>query len=173
MQKNKTRDLTLAALVAALYAVMSYFGSLFGLTFGPIQFRFAEALCVLPFLFPAAVPGLTLGCLITNLLSPYGLLDMVVGPLATLLGAWLTSKVRHAWAAPLPPVLCNGVLVGFTLAWTEAGGFTAAFFPAWLYNGLTVALGELGVCVILGGLLLRTLARLPLPPMLSVSDRKV
>ena len=66
---KSVRDLTLAALVAALYAVLSYFGGIFGLTYGPVQCRFAEALCVLPFLFPATVPGLFVGCLITNLIS--------------------------------------------------------------------------------------------------------
>ena len=70
MRKITVRDLVLAAMAAALYAVMGYFGNVFGLTFGPVQIRFAEALTVLPFLFPAAAPGLAIGCLITNLLSP-------------------------------------------------------------------------------------------------------
>ena len=159
MRKFSTRDLTLAALVAALYAVMSYFGNIFGLTFGPIQFRFAEALTVLPFLFPAAVPGLFVGCLITNLLSPFGPLDVVVGSAATLLAALWTSKLRSRYLAPLPPVICNGVLVGFTIAWAEAGGFTAGFPAAWLYNGVTVAAGELGACYVLGLLLMNVLPR--------------
>ncbi len=70
MRKFTVRDLTLAAMVAALYAVMSYFGNIFGLTFGPVQFRFAEALTVLPFLFPVTIPGLFVGCLLTHLVSP-------------------------------------------------------------------------------------------------------
>lgn len=82
MSKFTTRDLTFAAMVAALYAVMGYFGNIFGLTFGVVQFRFAEALTVLPFLFPATAPGLVVGCLITNLLSPYGPIDAVMGTLA-------------------------------------------------------------------------------------------
>ena len=70
--RTRTRELTMAAMVAALYAVLSYFGSFFGLTYGPIQCRFAEALCVLPFLFPATAPGLFVGCLVTNLaLAPW------------------------------------------------------------------------------------------------------
>ena len=88
--------------MAALYAVMSYFGNVFGLTYGPIQLRFSEALCVLPFLFPATVPGLFVGCLAANLLSPYGPLDIVVGSLATLIAAVWTSRVRRRWLAPLP-----------------------------------------------------------------------
>ena len=159
MRKCSTRDLTLAAMVAALYAVMSYFGNIFGLTFGPIQFRFAEALTVLPFLFPATVPGLFVGCLITNLLSPYGPLDIVVGSVATLIAALWTSRVKNRWMAPLPPVICNAVLVGFTIGWAEAGGYTAALPAAWAFNGLTVGLGELGACYVLGMLLLYVLPR--------------
>ena len=93
MRKFTPRDLTIAALIAALYTVMGYFGNVFGLTFGPIQFRFAEALTVLPFLFPAAAPGLAVGCLITNLLSPYGPVDVIFGTLATAIAAWWTMKM--------------------------------------------------------------------------------
>ncbi len=159
MRKFTVRDLTLAAMVAALYAVMGYFGSIFGWTFGPIQFRFAEALTVLPFLFPATVPGLFVGCLIVNLLSPYGPLDIVIGSAATLLAALWTCKVKTKWLAPLPPVICNTVMVGFTIALAEANGFTAAFPTAWLVNGLSVGVGELGVCVVLGLLLLTVLPK--------------
>lgn len=159
MQKFRTKDLTLAAMVAALYAVMGYFGSVFGLTFGPVQFRFAEALTVLPFLFPSTVPGLFVGCLIVNLLSPYGPLDIVVGSAATLAAAVWTSRLKNKWLAPLPPVICNTVLVGFTIGWAEAGGFTAALPAAWLLNGLSVGVGELGVCYVLGMLLLEVLPK--------------
>ena len=171
MRKFTVRDLTLAAMVAAMYAVMSYFGNFFGLTFGPIQFRFAEALTVLPFLFPATVPGLFLGCVITNLLSPFGPLDVVVGSAATLLAALWTCRVKSRWLAPLPPVICNGVLVGFTIAWATAGGFTAAFPIAWAYKGLTVAIGELGACYVLGLLLMNTLPRIPLFRDMIPADR--
>lgn len=160
MRKFSTKDLTLAAMVAALYAVMGYFGNIFGWTFGPIQFRFAEALTVLPFLFPAAVPGLFVGCLIVNLLSPYGILDIVVGSAATLIAAIWTSKLKNKWLAPLPPVICNTVLVGFTIGWTEAGGFTAALPAAWAWNGFTVGVGELAVCYVLGMLLLIALPQI-------------
>ena len=85
MSKFTTRDLTFAAAVAALYAVLGYFGDIFGLTFGAVQFRFAEALTVLPFLFPAAAPGLAIGCLIVNLASPVGPLDIVFGTLASVI----------------------------------------------------------------------------------------
>ncbi len=160
MRKITIRDLTLAATVAALYAVMGYFGSIFGWTFGPVQFRFAEALTVLPFLFPWAVPGLFVGCLIVNLLSPYGPMDIIVGSAATLIAACWTARMPNKWLAPLPPVICNTVMVGFTIGWAEAGGFNAAFPAAWAWNGFTVGLGELAVCYALGLTLLALLPKI-------------
>ena len=156
--KLHTRQLTCAAIVGAAYAVLSIFGSIFGITYGPIQCRFSEALCVLPFLLPETAWGLGVGCLIANLLSPYGVLDIVVGSLATLIAAVWTSRVKRRWLAPLPPVVCNTVLVGFTIAFAQTG-FTAALPAAWLYNGLTVGVGELGACYVLGMLLLKLLPR--------------
>lgn len=103
MRNCSVRDLTLAAVVAALYVVMGYFGSVFGLTFGPVQFRFAEALTVLPFLYPATAPGLAVGCLIVNLASPVGPLDIVFGTLATAAAAWLTMKAPGGTWPPCPP----------------------------------------------------------------------
>ncbi|NLF35268.1 MAG: QueT transporter family protein [Clostridiales bacterium] len=159
MRKVTTRELTLGAMVAALYVLLSYLSGLFGLAYGPVQFRFAEALCVLPFLFPTAVPGLALGCLITNLLSPYGPLDVVFGTLATLLAALWTARVPNRWLAPLPPVLCNAVIVGAVIAWasTDSAG---AFRAAYVYNAGLLALEELGACYVLGMLLLYTLPRI-------------
>ncbi|MFR6695530.1 MAG: QueT transporter family protein [Dysosmobacter sp.] len=100
--KLHTKQLTLAALTAAAYAVLSYFGSIFGITYGPIQCRFSEALCVLPFFLPETAWGSGVGCLIANLLSPYGVLDIVVGSAATLLAALLTARCQKKWLAPLP-----------------------------------------------------------------------
>ena len=156
--RTRTRELTMAAMVAALYAVLSYFGNFFGLTYGPIQCRFAEALCVLPFLFPATAPGLFVGCLVTNLMSPVGPLDIVVGSLATLLAALWTARMPNRWLAPLPPVLCNGVIIGAMIAWYEVG-FGPGFWGLFAFNGVTVALGELLACYVLGSILLTVLPR--------------
>ena len=101
--KLNTRKLVLCAAVAAVYAVMSFFGEIFGLTYGPVQCRFAEALCVLPFLVPETAWGLFLGCVLTNLMSAYGPIDVVFGSLATLLAALCTARVKSRWLAPLPP----------------------------------------------------------------------
>ena len=97
---------------------------------GVVQCRFSEALCVLPFFFPETVWGLFAGCLITNILSPYGLLDLIVGSLATLIAALLTARCRKKWLAPLPPVVLNTLLVGAVIAYEETG-LTAAFPATW------------------------------------------
>jgi len=159
MPKSKftTRQLAIAGLIAALYAVLSYFSSIFGVAFGPIQCRFSEALCVLPILTPAAVPGLFLGCLIANLLSPYGALDIIFGSLATLLAAIWTSKVKRPAFAAVPPVVCNAVIVGAVISVQQTAD--TLFWNAFAYNALTVGIGEALACFVLGGLLLRALRR--------------
>ncbi len=156
--KLTVRDITFAALVGALYVTMCYFGNIFGLTFGIFQFRFAEALTVLPFLCPTAAWGLFAGCVLANLLSPYGLPDLIFGSLATLTAGLLTARCGNRWLAPLPPVICNGLVVGALLAWSETG-FTAAFPGAFAFNALSVGGAELLVCYILGMPLLELLAR--------------
>lgn len=154
MRKCTTKDLTLAAVVAALYAALTL--ALPGPSYGYAQLRVAEALTVLPFLFPATAPGLMVGCLVANLLSPYGLVDVVCGTAATALAAFLTMKMPNKWLAPLPPVLCNGIIVGGMLAWYEAG-FGPNFWPMFALSGPGVALGELAACYVLGGILLKVL----------------
>ena len=155
-----THQLATAGVIAALYAVLAYFASIFGIAYGPIQCRFSEALCVLPFLFPAATPGLFVGCLVANLLSPYGALDIIFGSLATLLAAVWTQNTHHKWLAPLPPVLCNAVIVGAVISFQETG-FTGAFAGAFAYNAVTVGVGEAIACYVLGGVLLTVLPKVP------------
>lgn len=155
-----THQLAIAGVIAALYAVLAYFASIFGVAYGPIQCRFSEALCVLPFLFPAATPGLFVGCLVANLLSPYGALDIIFGSLATLLAAVWTQHTHHKWLAPLPPVLCNAVIVGAVISFEEIG-FTGAFAGTFAYNAITVGLGEAIACYVLGGVLLTVLPKVP------------
>ena len=152
------RDMAIAGLIAALYAVLGYFANIFGLTFGPFQMRFSEALCVLPFFFPAAVPGLAVGCLVVNLLSPYGALDIIFGTLATLLAAVWTRHTHSKWLAPLPPVICNALMIPAVIALQTTVPFSTAFWSTFVWNAFTIGLGELAACYILGGLLL---ARLP------------
>lgn len=157
MRKFSVKDLTLAAAVAAVYAALTM--ALPGPSFGYAQLRVAEALTVLPFLFPSTAPGLLVGCLVANLLSPYGAVDVICGTAATGLAAFLTMKAPNRWLAPLPPVLCNGVIIGAMIAWYEVG-FTDKFWAAFAMTGTGVALGELAACYLLGGLLLRALPKI-------------
>lgn len=158
MRNNSTRRLCVAGVVGALYAVLTL--TLPMLSYGPLQIRFSEALTVLPFFLPETVPGLAVGCLVSNLIgSPYAL-DWVVGTLATLLAAFWSSKLKHIWFAPLPPVICNMVIIGAEITWFEVG-FTDAFPAAWSYNAITVGVGELLACYILGMILLKLLPHIP------------
>jgi uncharacterized membrane protein len=159
MRKFTTRDLTLAAVVAALYAVLGYFGDIFGLTFGAVQIRFAEALTVLPFLFPATAPGLAIGCLITNLISPYGPLDIVFGTLATAIAAYLTMKMPRWYLAALPPILVNAIILPPIWSWSEVGAINDAFWVACGFNALTFIPGEAIACYVLGTILLKVMPK--------------
>ena len=159
MRRSSVNELTLAAAVAALYTVLSYFAGIFGLAFGPVQCRFSEALCVLPFFFPNVSWGLFAGCLLTNVMSAYGPLDMIFGSLATLLAALATSRVKNKWLAPLPPIIANGVIVSAVIAYSEAGSLSA-FFPLWAYNAATIAAGEAIACYVLGTALIFALPKI-------------
>ena len=158
MEKSRTRQLTRAAVVGGLYAALSLLGSVFGISYGPIQCRFAEALCILPFLFPETAWGLGVGCLIANILSPYGLLDIVIGSLTTLGAALLTRRCKSKYLAPLPPVVLNGVVVGGLLAFEQVG-FTGAFWKAFWFNGCSVLVGEAIACYGLGLLLMKAMEK--------------
>ena len=160
MRKFSVRDLTFAALVAALYAVMGYFGDILSLTFGPVQLRFAEALTVLPFLFPSAAPGLAVGCLITNLLSPYGPVDVIFGTLATAIAAWLTVKMPRWYLAALPPILVNAVILPPMWAWAEVGAVNSAYWMACGWHAVEFIVSEALVCYVLGTLLLKALPQI-------------
>ena len=153
-----TKSLTRAAIIAAAYCALSLVSSALSLAYGPVQLRFSEALCVLPFLMPEAVWGLFVGCLLTNVLSPYGLLDLIFGSAATLLAALLSARCKTRVGAAGPPILCNAVLVGALLSW-EVGGTAESFGTLFVYNAATVGAGEAAVCLVLGLPLLRILEK--------------
>ena len=158
MRKMPVRQLTFAAILAAVYAVLTV--TLPIPQYGAVQFRLAEALCVLPFFFPAATPGLVIGCVIANLFSPFALWDVPFGSAATLLACLWTMRLRNRWLAPLPAVVCNAIIVGAEIALAEVG-FGPAFWPAFGFNALTVGAGELVVCCVLGQLVLSAVYRTP------------
>ncbi len=150
---NLLQQTVLAAVIAAIYAAFTYLAALFGLAYGPVQFRFSEALTILPVFTPAAIPGLTVGCLLGNLMSSVGAIDLVFGTVATFLAAICTRALAKYTLkgmpvlAALPPVLFNAVLIGaeITLFLTPNAGW-AGF---WL-SAAQVGLGQLAVCVGLG-----------------------
>lgn len=157
MQNKKVLFLIQAAMIAAIYVVLTYFISAFNLASGAIQVRISEALVILPYFTPAAIPGLFLGCLLSNLLTGGMIWDVIFGSLATLLGAvgtWLLcrgSAPVKKWLAPLPPIISNTLIVPFVL-------YYAYQFPGSIpYFMLTVGLGEVISCGILGLLLLNIL----------------
>jgi len=151
--RHKTRYLVQGAIIASLYAVLTHLQNLLlpGTATMSIQFRASEALCVLAFFTPAAIPGLTLGTLLFNITFSSLPLDFLVGSLATLLTAVCMRKTKALTLKGYPllglimPALWNGLLVGWELAVVIGGGF--------LYNAVTVAIGELAVLLSLGSAL--------------------
>ncbi len=154
--KNKTLYLCQAAVIAALYVALTFLANLLGLGSGVIQVRFSEMLCLLPIFLPAAIPGVTIGCFLSALLTGAVWLDILVGPVATLIGAVGTYLLRkHVWLAPLPPILSNALIIPFVLAYGYGAEEAIPFMM------LTVGLGEVLSIYVLGMLFLRV-ARRPL-----------
>ena len=155
MQTVRIRKIAFAAIVAALYATLTMVLSFIG--YGPIQFRLAEVFCVLPFFFPVTSIGLFVGCIIANLLSPYGIIDILAGSAATLIAALFTMSLGRLKTDALfikalacfPPVLFNALIVGAVIAWTTTGG-GEAFRTAFAVYGLQVGIGQFAVMYIFG-----------------------
>lgn len=157
MRNQKLRSLTLSAMVAALYVLLTGFSGLFGLDSGAVQLRLSEMLCVLPIFFPAAVPGLFFGCAIANLLNNAVILDIVFGSLATLIGSLGTLLLRRRpYLALIPPILANTVIVPFVLVFGYGLPFT---LPSVLFSAVTVCLGELLSCGVLGAFLMKVVKK--------------
>ena len=101
-----------AAIIAALYVLLTYLAAAMGLSSGAVQMRFSEALCVLPYFTAAAVPGVTVGCLLANILTGGAVLDIVFGTFATFIGAVLARMLRkNKWLVPLPSVISNMAII--------------------------------------------------------------
>ena len=149
---KKTAYITQAALIAALYTVLTIIAAGFDLASGAIQVRFSEARTIMPFFTPAAIPGLTLGCLLSNILTGCALPDIIFGTLATLLGALGSYALRsNRFLCAIPPIVSNALIIPFilTYAYHIPGGI-----PLFM---LTVGLGELISCMGLGQILIQAL----------------
>lgn len=147
-----TKTIALSGMIAAAYAVITI---VWPLSYGTVQFRLSEALCILPAFAPVTAVGLAVGCLIANLFSTVSALDIVVGTIATAIGCALTTRCKKLWLIPLPTILSNTLLVGAMLAWVYT---PQAFWQGFAVNGAGVALGEAVVMYGLG-LPLATLLR--------------
>ena len=146
--KNKgTLFMFQAAAIAAVYVVLTTVFAAF--SFGEVQVRISEALTILPVFTPAAIPGLFVGCLISNFLGGAILLDVIFGSIATLIGAVFTWKLRNSskWLAPLPPIVANAIIVPFTLYYGYGVNLPIPFMM------LTVGIGEVISCGVLGMIL--------------------
>lgn len=154
MKNKKVVIICQAAMIAALYVVLTFIANALGLANNAIQVRFSEALTILPYFTPAAIPGLTIGCLLSNWLTGCTILDIIFGTLATLIGALLTYALRRfKWLAPVPPILANTIIVPWVLR------ISYNLTDAIPYLMITVGVGEIISCGLLGMILLFALTK--------------
>ncbi|MDD7147517.1 MAG: QueT transporter family protein [Lachnospiraceae bacterium] len=152
MKNKNVSIITVGAMTAALYVVLTLVANAFGLANYAIQVRFSEALTILPYFTPAAIPGLFVGCILSNLITGCMPLDVLFGSLATLLGALGTYSLRkRKWAAPIPPIIANTIIVPFVLAYVYHFEGSIPYFM------VTVGIGEIISCGVLGMILLNVL----------------
>ncbi len=146
----KTKNLTMASTIATLYVVLTLLSRVFGLDSGAIQLRFSEALCILPIFTPAAIYGLFVGCLLSNILAGAVVWDVIFGSLATLLGALGTRALKgNRFLAVIPPILANTLIIPFVLSFAYGIPGSIPYFM------LTVGIGEILSCGVLGLFLYR------------------
>lgn len=145
MRRQRTLFVTQAAMIAALYVVLTLIANAFGLANYAIQVRFSEGLTILPFFTPAAIPGLFAGCFISNILTGAMPLDVIFGSIATLLGAIGTYCLRkYKWLAPIPPIVANIIIVPYVLM------YVYQFEGSLIYFMITVGIGEIISCGMIG-----------------------
>ena len=147
---NKTKMISRASMIGALYVVLTLIANAFGLASGAIQIRLSEALCVLPIFFPEAIAGLSIGCLISNIITGCALPDVVFGTIATLLGALGTRAFRKTRILSMMcPVISNTIIVPLVLKYAYGLG------DAWYYLAFTVCIGEILSCMVIGTMVMK------------------
>lgn len=137
---TRTKYLTHAAIIAAVYVVLTIIFA--PISYGQVQVRISEALTVLPYFTPAAIPGLFIGCIIANIYGGAGIIDIIFGSLATLFAAFLSYKMPKKYLVPLPPIVINAVVIGLILNY--ALGVPILITMVW------VGLGQLISCYGIG-----------------------
>ena len=155
MKKINPRQIALSGIAAGLYVAVTVLTASFA--YGNIQFRIADAMCLLVCIEPSLTVGLTLGCLIANLFSTVSALDIIIGTAGTLLGCLLTVHIKKTWLLPIPTILSNAILVGAMLSWVLMP--PSEFWKGFAIMGGEVALGELVVLYALGVPLVITMRR--------------
>ncbi|MBQ4509181.1 MAG: QueT transporter family protein [Clostridia bacterium] len=156
MKNQKINYIARAALVAALYVALTHLSNVLGLASGAIQIRFSEALCILPFFMPSAIPGLFVGCIIANLTTGAVVWDILFGSLATLIGAFFASKLKNKYLIPIPTVIANTIIVPIIVlfCYTDKSLWTV---PTYLIGVAGVFAGEIISAYIFGIILFSAL----------------
>lgn len=151
---EKTQYLCLCAVIAALYVALTLISYALGLANFAIQIRISEALCILVCFTPAAIPGVTLGCLLSNFIMGLPLPDIIFGTLASFIGVLIGALLKkHAWAVPIPTVLANTLIIPFVLKYAYGLDGTVIFFM------VTVGLGEIISAGLFGTALFKALKK--------------
>ena len=154
MKDQRIKLICQGGIIAALYLALTLLANALGLANYAVQVRFSESLTILPYFTPAAIPGLFVGCLLSNILTGCALPDIIFGSLATLIGAAATYMLRNKskWLAPLPAIVSNAIIVPFVLL------YAYGIEPLW-FSFVTVTAGEIISCGVLGMLLLNALRK--------------
>ena len=165
MKKSNTLSLARGGIIAALYVALTYASFLFGLSSGSIQLRLSEMLTILPAFLPEAIPGLYIGCIIANLLTGGSIYDILLGSLATLIGAIGARALRkfHPLLIAMPTVIANALIVPLVIILSAGGAETFASFP---YFALTVGIGEFLSAGLLGWIAYRAIEKNKILPKL-------
>lgn len=152
---KKIKGVTISAIIAALYVLLTYFSSILGLSSGAIQCRFSEALCVLPVFTASAIPGLFIGCALSNFLTGGAVLDIVFGSVATLIGAigtyYVFKATKNTFLSLVCPVVSNTIIIPIVLK------FGYGLSEGLWYFFITVGIGEVISCMALGIVLYKAL----------------
>ena len=154
MKRTNVKTITYSAIIASLYVVLTFISNAMGLANGAIQIRLSEVLTVLPYFTPYAIPGLFVGCMLSNILIGSVIWDVIFGSLATLIGAVGTYSLRkHKWLAPISPIISNTFIIPLVLSFAYD---VSEVLP---YLMLTVGIGEIISAGILGMVLLTSISK--------------
>lgn len=151
MLSSSSGRLIISGMLAACYALLTLLLPV--ASYGQIQFRYAEMLTLLVFYNKRTLPGLTLGCLIANFWSPFGIFDIIFGTLATFIALWLMTRTKNRLLASLMPALVNGPIIAAEIAWLS--GTPETFFITALY----IALSEIIIVSVIGNLVFSALEK--------------